>query len=84
MTTLPTLAADSGRVLRGDRTDVEDGRDTEVRELLGRLLLLLRCQQIHLAGRAQLIHMFWAEENKYEMILITKTERRQSPQESTT
>lgn len=82
MTTLPTLAADSGRVLQGDRTDVEDGRDTE--ELLGRLLLLLRCQQIHLTGRAQLIHMFWAEENKYKIILTTKTERRRSPQESTT
>lgn len=64
MTTLPTLAADSGRVLQGDRTDVEDGRDTEVSELLRRLLLLLRCQQIHLTGLAQLIHSFWAEENK--------------------
>lgn len=80
---LPTLAADSGRALQGDRTDVEDGRDIEVSELLGRLLLLLRCQQMHLTGRAQLIHMFWAEENKYKIILTTKTERR-SPQESTT
>lgn len=84
MTTLPTLAADSGRVLQGDRTDVEDGRDAEVSGLLGPLLLLLRCQQIHLTGRAQHIHMFWAEENKYKIILTTKTERRRSPQGSTT
>lgn len=84
MTMLPTLAADSGRVLRGDRTDVEDGRDTEASELPGRLLLLLHCQQIHLAGGAQLIHMFWAEENKDKIILTTKTERRRRPQESTT
>lgn len=63
---------------------MEDGRDTEVSELLGRFLLLPGCQQIHLTGRAQLIHMFWAEENKYKIILTTKTERRRSPQESTT
>lgn len=62
MTTLPTLAADSGRVLQGDKTDVEDSRDTEASELLG-CLLLVHCQQVHLTGRAQLIHVFWAEDN---------------------
>lgn len=84
MTTLPTLAADSGRVLWGDRTDVEDGRDTPVSELPGGLLLVLRRQQAHLAGRAQFIHMFWAEDNKHKIILSTKTGTRRHPRESTT